>query len=132
VEREVINYSLSQGGLFSGSSQREKGMTKVWEEQFLVHPNELKNMPQGSAACLIQRGLKGRVPFLVPMLHAPDSIPPLRDEELTRPTRGTQLPPLDLPDDPPAGVLEVRPTKPLTPTALAALKMQGELRRAAA
>jgi len=132
VEREVINYSLSQGGLFSGSSAQAKGMTKVWEEQFLVHPNELKNMPQGSAACLIQRGLKGRVPFLVPMLHAPDSIPPLRDEELTRPTRGVPLPPLDLPEDPPAGMLEVRPTKPLTPTALAALKMQGELRRAAA
>ncbi|HTB21742.1 MAG TPA: TraM recognition domain-containing protein [bacterium] len=132
VEREVINYSLGEGGLFSGSSVKEKGMTKVWEEQFLVHPNELKNMPQGSAACLIQRGLKGRVPFLVPMLHAPDSIPPLRDENLLSPTRGVPLPPLDLPDDPPAGMPAPLPTKPVNPTAVEALKMLGVSRRAAA
>lgn len=132
VQREVINYSLNQGGGLFGSAPREKGMTRVWEEQFLVHPNDLKNMPQGSAACLIQRGMKGRAPFLVPMLHAPDSIPPLRDVDMRGPTRGVQLPPLDLPNDPPTGTPALRPTKPVNPVAEQALKLLGEQRRAAA
>ena len=131
VEREVINYSLNQGGLFGGSPQ-EKGMTPIREEQFLVHPNDLKNMPLGRAACLIQRGIKGRAPYVVPMLSAPKGIPPLPDDELNLPAQGTQLPPLVLSHDQPMDLPAPRPARPVNPAAIEALKSLGEKRRVTA
>ncbi|HTB21475.1 MAG TPA: type IV secretion system DNA-binding domain-containing protein [bacterium] len=127
VEREVVNYSFGEG-IFAGATQK-KGMTPIQEEQFLVHPNDLKNLPTGSAACLIQRGLKGRSPYLIALQHAPDSVLPLRDDEMLKPLQGIQLPVLEISGGA-SKVLPAPATQPLNQAAIDALKKLGEKRRA--
>lgn len=95
VKRDVVNYSL-QGGIGPMPGSKEaKGLTQVQEEQFLFHPNDLKNLGVGEALVIVQRQ-RGRDLYRTKMLSAPPNIPPLKDDQLHKPKEGHRYTALEL------------------------------------
>jgi type IV secretory pathway TraG/TraD family ATPase VirD4 len=128
VKRDGINYSL-QGGIggMQGSPEA-KGLTHVQEEQFLFHPNDLKNLGVGEGLVIVQRH-KGRALYKTRLLTAPTDIPPLKDSDLHKPQAGKAYNALQLDPGHRLTVPDKPAPVPLNPAASNALKKLGEKRR---
>ena len=94
VSRDLINYSLQADSVLSGG-MTAKGLTTVTGEEFLFHPNDLKNLGVGEAFLIVQRKA-GRELHRGQLLTAPPEIPALGQSQLQAPAPGAQQQPLDL------------------------------------
>jgi intracellular multiplication protein IcmO len=117
VSQDLINYSLQGDNAFAGG-KTAKGLTTVTGEEFLFHPNDLKNLGVGEAFMIVQRKA-GRELHRGHLLPAPPEIQPLGQGELQAPVPGAQQPALVL------GAVGPKPAAslPKTPAAEAALRL---------
>ena len=116
VTQDLINYSLQGNSVLSGG-KTAKGLTTVTGEEFLFHPNDLKNLGVGEAFLIVQRKA-GRELHRGQLLTAPPEIPPLGQDQLQAPVPGAQQRPLEL------GAVAPKASAPLlkTPAGEAALQ----------
>jgi hypothetical protein len=94
AEREAVQYSLLDAGSPDAEGQA-RSVTRTKERRFLVHAQQLQDLPKGTAACVLQR-TEGRAAFLAPLRPAPADIKPLTDQDLPKPKPGPSLQALDL------------------------------------
>jgi hypothetical protein len=88
MQGKKINYSLADG------SQTAKGLTETEGDEFLAHPNTLKNLGVGEALMIVQRKT-GREPHHGSMIAAPKWLP-LENGQLGQPTPPPPFTPLVL------------------------------------
>jgi len=120
-KKDLVNYSLDGPALFAGKVA--KGVTTVEGETFLIHPNEMKNLPVGEAYMILQR-LGPRQIFHGRLIDVDRiGIPPLAEGEVPPPTAGrvrkpVTLDPLAPADGPPTSKpseTNAQATEPPTP-----------------
>ncbi|MGH7441722.1 MAG: hypothetical protein ACREKE_03500, partial [bacterium] len=95
VSRDLINYAIETKGLNAGVPI-PKGMTTVTGEEFIFHPNALKNQSVGEALLILQRR-KGREVFHGRLRTCPEGLPRPEASELEESIRpGKAHPALEL------------------------------------
>lgn len=88
VETPLVNYAYENGLL--GQALKAKGVTIVSGEEFIAHPNELKNLPVGEAFLILARKENGRETYKVKLIPAPRGTPGT-DVREAPPPRGRQV-----------------------------------------
>lgn len=102
-KKDLVNFAFDGQGPFAG--KKAKGVTTVEGEAFLIHPNELKNLPVGEAYMILQRVgprqiFHGRLIDVDRIGIAPlaeDKVPPPTTGQPRKPINLTILPPTDRP-----------------------------------